>query len=70
MSHQKSAFSKMVYFAIVACLDPVIRKPKVAAISRNLGQCLPKLKKNPEFREIAATVFLLCAVSRHATIAK
>ena len=37
LNHQKSEVSKMVCFAIVACLDPALRRRIVAAISRNSG---------------------------------
>ena len=68
MNHKKSEVYKMVCFNIVACLDPAHSRKTVAAIPPNSGQNLPKLKKNPEFHEIAATVFLLSVGSKHATI--
>ena len=46
-NHQKSEVSEMVCFAIVACLDPALRRPRVTAVSRNSGQCLPKLNQKP-----------------------
>ena len=70
MNHKKSEVYKVVCIDIVACLDPAHSRKTVAAISPNSGQCLPKVKKNPEFREIAATIELRSAGSRHATIAK
>ena len=60
----------MVCFAIAACLEPTQNKLLVSAILQSSGQYLLKLDKNPEFRENAAAKRLLCAGSRHATIAK
>ena len=60
----------MVCFAIVACLDPAHSKKTVAIISPNSGVFFSFGKHCPKFGEITATVFLLCAGSRHATIAK
>ena len=56
----------MVCFAIVACLHPALRRRIVAAI-QGFWFCFSK--DCPEFREIAATIRLRSAGSRHATIA-
>ena len=56
----------MVCFAIVACLHPALQRRIVAAI-QGFWFCFSK--DCPEFGEIAATIRLRSAGSRHATIA-
>ena len=70
LNYQKSEVFRMVCFGIIACLDPAHSRKTVAAISRNSGFFFSFGKHYPKFGGITATVFLLCAGSRHATILK
>ena len=63
-------FLKMVFFAIVACLDLAQSQLIAGANSSNSGFLFSFGKHCLEFREIAAAINRLCAGSRHATIAK
>ena len=67
LNQQKSEVLKMVCFAIVACIDLALRIRIVTAI-QGFWFCFSK--DCPEFREIAATIRLRSAGSRHATLAK
>ena len=60
----------MVCFAIVARLDPAQSRLRVAVISQNSADLLSFSKQFTEFYEITATLSLLCAGPRRATIAK
>ena len=58
-------FSKMVFYAIVARLDPAQSRIQVARFCFLSKNALKKTEKS----EITATCGLLCAGSRRATIA-
>ena len=64
-----SEVSKMVCNAIVACLDPAQSMLIVALISRFSGNLVNDALKKSEKCEIDATFSILCAGSKHATIA-
>ena len=50
----------MVCFAIVACLDPALRRRIVAVISQNSGQSLPKQNQKPRiWRNCYSILFYL-----------
>ena len=60
----------MVFFAIVACLDPALSWLTAAANLRNSAFLFSFGKNFPEFCEFAAAVCQLSSRCRHATIAK
>ena len=59
----------MVFYAILAHLDPAKIRDKVASFSLFSGHFVKNALKTPEKRENAATLTLLCAGSTCAIIA-